>query len=88
MVLEQVTEDKLIGQGKPSSIVVRCIIYTVCLECRLVSERRSRHRELYNKGKLKREFYTRDLVLVRKYIKSIRKDGIEHKLEIQNKTTP
>ena len=39
----------------------------------LVYERRLRHRELRNKGNLMREFYTGDLLLVRKQVKSSRK---------------
>ena len=45
----------------------------------LASERRLRHRELLNKGNLTREFYTGDLVLVRKQVNSSIKDGIAQK---------
>ena len=42
----------------------------------LVYERRPRQREINNKGKLRREFDTEDLVVVRKQVKSNRKEGI------------
>ena len=42
----------------------------------LVYERRLRHRELRNKEKLMREFDTVELVIVRKQVKSSRKDVI------------
>ena len=45
----------------------------------LVSERRMRHRELRNKGKLMREFDTGDLVIVSKQVKSSRKYEIAPK---------
>ena len=43
------------------------------------------HRELRNKGKSMREFYTRDLVVVRKQVNSSRKDGISQKLVFKTK---
>ena len=46
----------------------------------LVYERRLRQRELSNKGKLTREFDTGELVIVRKQVKSSRKDVIAQKL--------
>ena len=51
----------------------------------LVSERSLIHRELQNKGNLMREFNTGDLVVVRKQVKSSRKDGIPHKLLFKTK---
>ena len=45
----------------------------------LVSERRLRHIYLHNKGKITRGFYTGELVVVRKQVKSIRKDGVSQK---------
>ena len=53
----------------------------------LVSERILRHRELRNKDKLMREFDTGDLVVVRKQVKSSRKNGIYQKLVFKNKGT-
>ena len=46
----------------------------------MVYERRLRHGELRNKGKLMREFDIGELVEVRKQVKSIRKYGIDQKL--------
>ena len=46
----------------------------------LLLERRLRHGDLHNKGNLTREFYTRDIVVVRKQLKSSRYDGIAYKL--------
>ena len=51
----------------------------------LLYERKLRHRELHNKGKLVRVFDTEDLVLVRKILKSIRKYGITQKLVFRTK---
>ena len=51
----------------------------------LVSERRLRHRELRNKGKLMREFDTGYLVVIRKHVNSIRKEGISQKLLFKTK---
>ena len=42
----------------------------------LTYERNLRHRDLHNKGKFMREIDTGDLFLVRKQVKSSRKDGI------------
>ena len=46
----------------------------------LVSERRIRHRDLRNKGNFMRESDTRDLVVVRKQVKSSIKDRIDQTL--------
>ena len=46
----------------------------------LVYENKLRHRELRNKGKLMREFGIGDLLVVRKQVKSSRKDGVSQKL--------
>ena len=51
----------------------------------LVSERRLRHRELRNKGKLMREFDTGYLVVVSKQVNSSRKYGISQKLVFKTK---
>ena len=51
----------------------------------LVSERRMIHRELCNKGNLTREFYTGELMVVRKQVKSSRKYGIAQKLVLKKK---
>ena len=51
----------------------------------MVYERRLRHRELLNEGKLRRKFYTRHLVVVKKQVKSIRKYGIYQKLVFKTK---
>ena len=42
----------------------------------LIYERRLRHRDLRNKGKLMREFDTGDIVVVRMQVKSTRKNGV------------
>ena len=42
----------------------------------MVYARRLRNRELRNKDRLVREFDTGDLVVLRKQVNSIRKDGI------------
>ena len=47
--------------------------------------RRIKHRELHNKGKSMREFDTEDLVVVRKHVKSSRKDGIDQELVLKKK---
>ena len=52
----------------------------------LVYDRRLKHRELRTIGNLTREFDTGDIVVLRKEVKSIRKDGIAQK-RIQNKGT-
>ena len=44
-----------------------------------------KHRALHNKGKIMRKFYTGDLVIVRKQVKSSRKDGIPQKLLFKTK---
>ena len=49
------------------------------------SERRLIHRDLRNKGKIMREFYTGDLLIVRKQVKSIRKYGISQRLVFKTK---
>ena len=46
----------------------------------LVYENKLRYRELRNKGKLMREFGIGDLLVVRKQVKSSRKDGVSQKL--------
>ena len=46
----------------------------------LVSEKRLRHRDLRKKINLVREFVTGYIVLLSKQLKSIRKDGVSHKL--------
>ena len=46
----------------------------------LISERGVIHRDIRNKGKIMREFYTGDLFIVRKKVKSSIKGGIFHKL--------
>ena len=46
----------------------------------LVSERRLIHREIHNKVNLMREFYTGELVVLRKNVNSSRKEGIYQKL--------
>ena len=51
----------------------------------LVSERRLRHREIRNKGKIMRNFDTGNLVVVRKKVKSSRKDGVYQKLVLKTK---
>ena len=51
----------------------------------LVSERRLVHMDLRNKGKLMRKFDTGELVVVRKQVKSRRKNGISQKLALKTK---
>ena len=51
----------------------------------MVFERRHSHRELRNKGKLTREFYTGDIVVVRKQVKSSIKNGVSKKLVFKTK---
>ena len=51
----------------------------------LVSEIGIRHRELYNKGNLVREFDTGDLVVLMEQVNSRRKYGILHKLIFKTK---
>ena len=51
----------------------------------LVSERRLRHRNMCNKGNITREFYTEDLVVVRKQVKSNRNYGIADILVFKTK---
>ena len=51
----------------------------------LASERRPRHRDLRNKGKLMRKFYTGDLVVLRKQVKPNIKYGVPHKLVFRTK---
>ena len=43
------------------------------------------HRELHNKAKSMRGFYTRDLVVVSKKVKSSSKNGIDQKLVFKTK---
>ena len=42
-------------------------------------------RDLRNKGKLMRKFDTGDLLVLRKQVKSIRKDGIPQKLALKKR---
>ena len=51
----------------------------------LVSERRLRHRELHNKGNHMEGFYTGDLVLVSKQVKSSGKYGVAQKVVLKTK---
>ena len=51
----------------------------------LLSKRILRHMEKRHKVKLVMEFDTRDLVVVRKQVNSIRKDGIAHKLLLKQR---
>ena len=51
----------------------------------LVYERRLRHKELRNKGKIMREFDTGYLVIVKKQMKSSRKVGIAQKVVFKTK---
>ena len=53
----------------------------------MVSERRLRHRELCNEGKQKIKFGTGDIVVVSKKMRSIRKEGVDHKLVLRAKRT-
>ena len=50
-----------------------------------VSERRMRHREMFNKGNIMINFDTRDLLVVRKKVKPSRKDGMYQKLVFKTK---
>ena len=52
----------------------------------MLSGRRLRHRELRNKGKLTRKFDTGEIGLLRKQVKSIRKDGVSPKLVLKKRT--
>ena len=60
-------------------------IYTKRFFNILVSDMRLRHGGLCNKCKLMREFYTGDLAVVRKNVKSSRKDGVAYKLVFKTK---
>ena len=51
----------------------------------LLSERRLIHRELCNKGNLMSEFDTGDIVVVRKQLKSIIKEGESHNFLLKTK---
>ena len=51
----------------------------------LLSESMMIHRELHNKAKSMRGFYTRDLVVVSKKVKSSSKNGIDQKLVFKTK---
>ena len=51
----------------------------------LVSERRMRHKEIHNKGKLMGEFHTMGIVLVRKQVNPRRKYGIDQTLVFKPK---
>ena len=51
----------------------------------LIYEMNLRHRELHNKDNLTREFDTGEIVVVKKQVKSIRKDIIAHKLVLKKK---
>ena len=50
-----------------------------------LSDRRLIHKEMYKKGKLVRDFDTRDIVVVRKQVNLIVKYGVSHKLSLKTK---
>ena len=51
----------------------------------MLSDRRLRHRELINKVNLMREFYAREILVVRKQVHSSRKDRVDHNLVLKTK---
>ena len=51
----------------------------------LLSKRSLIHRDISNKGKPMREFDIGDLVVVRKQVKSSRKEGVAHNLGFKTK---